>query len=67
MKTCQGSRALPGATAMALPPFSAVKLPQSISALSRSTDSPSAAHQTSLESLGSSLVRKAANSMFPFQ
>lgn len=58
MKAC---RALPAAAAVALPPFSAVKFRQSISALScfMDMDLHCAAHQTSLEGLGSSLVPKA--------
>lgn len=47
VKACQGSRALPAATAVALPPFNAVKFPQSISALSCFMDLPCAARQTS--------------------
>lgn len=47
VKACQGNRALPAVTAVALPPFSAVKFPQSISALSCFMDLPCAARQTS--------------------
>lgn len=63
VKACLHSRALLAATAVALAPFSAVELPQSISALSCFTDLPCAAPQTSFKGLGRSLIPKGTDNM----